>query len=96
MLRAERGCGDANSTPLLCGGRLLNDDAIDITYNYLINGAATTKGDFDQVRALTGDGVAFSSDDANNSGNVSLPDPTNLNQFHGNISNTFPYSAPPL
>src|SRR5262249_15266161 len=88
-------CGDASSTPLLCGGRCLNDDAIDITYNYLINGAATTKGAFDQVRALTGDGVMFSKDDANNVGNVSLPDPANPAQGHPNVSQTFPYSAPP-
>jgi hypothetical protein len=89
-------CGDANSTPLLCGGRFLNNDVIDVTYNYLINGAATTKGAFDQVRALTGDGVAFSSDDANNVDNVSLPDPANLQQGHPSVSNTFPYSAAPF
>lgn len=89
-------CGDASSTPLLCGGRFVNNDAIDVTYNYLINGAGTTKGPFDQVRALTGDGVSFSSDDANNSGNVSLPDPGNLQQGHPNVSMTFPYSAAPF
>jgi Domain of unknown function (DUF4331) len=89
-------CGDANAKPLLCGGRFLNDDAIDITYNYLINGAGTTKGAFDQVRALTGDGVEFSKDDANNAGNVSLPDPSNPSQGHPNVALTFPYSAPPL
>jgi Domain of unknown function (DUF4331) len=88
-------CGDASSTPLLCGGRRLNDDVIDITYNYLLNGAGTTKGAFDQVRALTGDGVAFSDNDANNSGNVTLP-VANPQQGHPNISQTFPYSAPPL
>jgi Domain of unknown function (DUF4331) len=88
-------CGDANSKPLLCGGRFVNNDVIDITYNYLLNGAGTTKGDFDQVRALTGDGVNFSSDDANNSGNVSLP-VANPQQFHPNASQAFPYSAPPL
>lgn len=89
-------CGDANTKPLLCGGRLVNEDVIDITYNYLINGAGTTKGAFDQVRALTGDGVSFSSDDANNSGNVTLPDPSNDAQFHVNVSQAFPYSARPF
>lgn len=89
-------CGDANTKPLLCGGRLVNNDVIDITYNYLINGAGTTKGAFDQVRALTGDGVNFSSDDANNSGNVTLPDPSNDAQFHVNVSQAFPYSARPF
>jgi hypothetical protein len=89
-------CGDASSKPLLCGGRFVNNDVIDITYNYLLNGAGTTKGAFDQVRALTGDGVNFSSDDANNSGNVTLPDPTNDSQFHVNVSQGFPYSARPF
>jgi len=89
-------CSDASSAPLLCGGRALNDDVIDVTYNYLINGAGTTKGPFDQVRALTGDGVEFSKDDANNVGNVSLPDPSNPQQGHPNVSTTFPYSAAPL
>jgi hypothetical protein len=89
-------CGDASSTPLLCGGRALNDDVIDVTYNYLLNGAGTTKGAFDQVRALTGDGVEFSKNDADNTGNVSLPDPSNPQQGHPNVSATFPYSAPPL
>ena len=89
-------CGDANSKPLLCGGRQVRDDVIDITYNYLINGAGTTKGAYDQVRALTSDGVQFSSTDANNSGNVTLPDPSNDGQFHVNVSNAFPYSARPF
>ena len=89
-------CGDASSTPLLCGGRFVNNDVIDVTYNYLLNGAATTKGPFDQVRALTSDGVSFSLDDANNVDNVVLPDPTNAQQGHPNVTNTFPYSAPPF
>jgi hypothetical protein len=89
-------CGTAASKPLLCGGRLLNDDVIDITYNYLLNGAATTIDSPLQVRALTGDGVAFSIDDANNSGNVSVPDPSNTQQGHPNVSQAFPYSAPPF
>lgn len=89
-------CGDATSKPLLCGGRLVNEDVIDITYNYLLNGAGTQKGPYDQVRALTGDGVMFSSNDANNAGNVMLPDPTNDAQFHVNITPAFPYSARPF
>jgi len=89
-------CGDANSTPLLCGGRFVNNDVIDVTYNYFLNGAATTKGPFDQVRALTSDGVNFSLDDANNVDNVVLPDPANAQQGHPNVTNTFPYSAPPF
>jgi hypothetical protein len=89
-------CGDASSKPLLCGGRLLAEDTIDITLNYLIAGAAVDRGPFSQVRALTGDGVAFSDNDDNNAGNVSQPDPKNSQQFHPNVSPTFPYSAAPF
>lgn len=89
-------CGDANSVPLLCGGRKLNEDVIDITYNYLLAGAAVTKGAHNQVRALVSDGVAFSDDDSQNTGNVLLPDPSNPNQFHPAVSDTFPYSAAPF
>jgi hypothetical protein len=88
-------CGDANSTPLLCGGRNLNDDVIDVTYNYLINGAGTPKGAYNQVNALTSDGVNFSENDANNSYNVITPVP-NAQQYHPNVSQTWPYSAAPL
>ena len=89
-------CGDANSKPLLCGGRFVNNDVVDVTYNYLLNGAGTTKGPFDQVRALTGDGVDFSKDDANNVSNVVTPDPANPNQGHVAVSQGFPYSARPF
>lgn len=88
-------CGDANATPLLCGGRKLNDDVIDVTYNYLINGAGTVKGAYNQVNALTSDGVNFSENDANNSYNVITPVP-NPQQYHPNVSSTFPYSAPAI
>lgn len=88
-------CGDANSTPLLCGGRNLNDDVIDVTYNYLINGAGTPKGAYNQVNALTSDGVNFSDVDANNAYNTVTPVP-NAQQYHPNVSGTFPYSAAPL
>jgi hypothetical protein len=87
-------CG-AGGKQGLCGGRFLNEDVIDDTYNFLLNGAQTTKGPFDQVRALTGDGVNFSLNDANNTGNVVLP-VANPQQGHPNVSATFPYSAPPL
>ncbi|HWU90565.1 MAG TPA: DUF4331 family protein [Kofleriaceae bacterium] len=88
-------CGDATSKPLLCGGRFVNNDVIDITYDYLLAGAAITKGAFDQVHALVSDGVSFSLDDAQNVGNVVTP-VANPQQGHPAISNTFPYSAPPL
>jgi hypothetical protein len=89
-------CDKPDSTPLLCGGRFLNNDVVDVTYNYLLNGAATTKGPYNQVNALLSDGVQFSSNDAENADNVTLPDPTNPQQFHPNVSTAFPYSAAPF
>lgn len=89
-------CGDANSTPLLCGGRFLNTDVVDITFNYLLAGAAITKDAPLQFRALVSDGVTFSTDNNNNDGNLSVPDPANLQQGHPNVSNAFPYSAAPF
>ncbi|HVK87032.1 MAG TPA: DUF4331 family protein [Kofleriaceae bacterium] len=89
-------CGDADAVPLLCGGRRLNDDTIDITYNYLIAGAAIPKGAYNQFNALVSDGVNFSSNDANNSGNaIASTGVNNPQQYHPNVSTTFPYSAPP-
>jgi hypothetical protein len=88
--------------PLLCGGRFLNDDVIDITYNYLLNGAANYlhPGNGDaldlQFLALTSDGVTFSKDAAKNSDSLSKPDPTNQQQGHPDVSMAFPYSAPPF
>jgi hypothetical protein len=89
-------CGNADSKPLLCGGRFLSDDVVDITYDYLLAGAAIAKDAPAQFRALVSDGVTFSLDDSKNNGNVSIPDPTNAQQGHPNVSNTFPYSAPPF
>ncbi|HWO20425.1 MAG TPA: DUF4331 family protein [Kofleriaceae bacterium] len=80
----------------LCGGRFLNDDTIDVTYNFLLAGAAITKGPFNQFRALVTDGVNFSLDDTQNSSNFVEPVPGNAQQGHPNVSQAFPYSAPPL
>lgn len=97
-------CGDANSVPLLCGGRLLKEDVIDITYNYLLAGAAVKKSPpaapteaFPyQFRALVSDGVNFSSEDGYNSGNLlSSEGIENPNQYHEHVSDQFPYSAKP-
>jgi hypothetical protein len=64
-------CGDPTQPkPLLCGGRHLRDDTIDITYDYFLNGAATCSagigaipgnlcGSKNQVNALVSDGVVF-------------------------------------
>lgn len=83
--------------PLLCGGRKLNEDVIDITYFYLLAGASVPTGiPVAQSVALVSDGVLFSATGANNAGSLQTPDPTNTNQFHPNVSSTFPYSAPPL
>ncbi len=87
-------CG-AGGAQGLCGGRFLNDDTIDVTYNFLLAGAAIPKAAFDQFRALVTDGVNFSLDDTQNSSNFVLPVP-NPQQGHPNVSQTFPYSAPPL
>jgi Domain of unknown function (DUF4331) len=93
-------CG--GNGPLLCGGRFLNDDVIDITYNYLLNGAANYLNPGDggaldkQFLALTSDGVTFSKDSAKNSDALSKPDPANQQQGHPDVSNAFPYSAPPF
>lgn len=88
--------GAAANIPLLCGGRLLNDDTIDVTYDYLINGAGTPK-DAPIVSRLVSDGVTFSSTEANNSLNRTSANAANAAQGHPSISNTvFPYSANPL
>jgi hypothetical protein len=79
-------CGSPlDSKQLLCGGRKLNDDVIDVTYAYLIAGANVTKGP-------PNDGV----DDSNNSLNFEEGDPTNTQQGHPAVSDTFPYGAAPL
>jgi hypothetical protein len=57
-------CGNpADPKPLLCGGRHLRDDVIDITYDYLLNGAGTCAGGLcgaqNQVNSLVSDGVDF-------------------------------------
>jgi hypothetical protein len=87
-------CG-AGGKQGLCGGRFLNDDTIDVTYNFLLAGAAIPKAAFDQFRALVTDGVNFSLNDAENSSNFVLPVP-NPQQGHPNVSQAFPYSAAPL
>lgn len=82
--------GAAANKPLLCGGRKLDDDVIDITYFYLLAGAAVPTGlagsqaGINQAVALTTDGVSFA-------GAANNP-----NQGHPAVSTTFPYSAPPI
>jgi hypothetical protein len=92
-------CGDANTVPLLCGGRFLNDDTIDITYDYLLNGAGTPTNPpvYNQVSALTSDGVNFSTTAAQNRG-TRIPTSETANnpqQHHPDVSTDFPYAAPP-
>ncbi|MGE0401867.1 MAG: DUF4331 family protein [Kofleriaceae bacterium] len=82
--------GAAADKPLLCGGRKLDDDVIDITYFYLLAGAAVPTGlagtpeGQAQAGALISDGVSFA-------GAANNP-----NQGHPAVSTTFPYSAPPI
>lgn len=98
--------GAAPNVPLLCGGRLVHEDVIDVTYDYLINGAATTKDELIKSR-LVSDGVQFSQVETENSLNrTSAPASGNPAQGHAtavagagdshpNVSNTvFPYAAP--
>jgi len=94
--------GVTAAKPLLCGGRKLNDDVIDVTYAYLLAGAQVTKGPPNdgvagQVRALTTDGVVFdNANEANNSLSFSEGDSTNSQQGHVPVTGTFPYSGRPL
>lgn len=92
-------CGDANSAPVLCGGRKLTDDVIDVTYHYLLAGLAVPTGltgNVPQALALVSDGVYFSANPADMDSERGTPDADNPNQFHPNVTSTFPYSAPPL
>lgn len=81
--------GAAADKPLLCGGRKLEDDVIDITYFYLLAGAALPTAvpntlPAAQATALVSDGVSYT-------GAANNP-----NQGHPPTSATFPYSAPPI
>jgi hypothetical protein len=98
-------CGDPTAAkPLLCGGRRVDDDVIDVTYNYLIGGLAGTPGPQNdglagQVRALTSDGVAFAVGTAgtgNNKNGLTNGLASNTQQGHPATSNAFPYSAAPF
>jgi len=89
--------------PLLCGGRWLADDVMDVTYNYLINGAlnylhpennATPLGQ--QLIALSSDGVSYSKTAAKNVDSLSTPSAGNAQQGHPDVSASFPYSAAPF
>jgi hypothetical protein len=89
-------CGDPTmNQPLLCGGRWLTDDVIDITYNYLIAGAGINAAAPAQFRALVSDGVSYSVATPG-AGSLLPPDPSNANQGHPAVTNTFPYSATPF
>jgi hypothetical protein len=102
----ETACAALDSKPVLCGGRFLDDDTIDTTYNYLLNGLGLTAGTGipipqgaaatnTQLSALVSDGVQFLPG-AGNKNNRTPPNPTNGAQFHPPVSNNFPYSANPL
>ncbi len=93
-------CGTATvaNSPLLCGGRQLTDDVMDVTYDYLLGGAAISASSPAQFRALVSDGVVYDNTATNstNSLSLSIPDPNNRNQGHPAPTATFPYSAPPI
>jgi hypothetical protein len=92
-------CGSGPDAPLLCGGRQLTDDTIDITYDFLFDGAAeyfAAKPNA-QFVALTSDGVSYSTKNpAMNVDGLSTPDANNAAQGHPDVLATFPYSAPPF
>jgi hypothetical protein len=95
-------CGTGG--PGLCGGRLLTDDVIDDTLNFLLSGAAlkfdptapndTTKSSPAQFRALASDGVGFSAT-TDGAGQLSTFDTSNPGQGHNEVLAAFPYAAPP-
>jgi hypothetical protein len=91
-------CG-GSAGPLLCGGRGLTDDVIDVTYDYLLAGAAVplTAGSGSGLDAvfqhLVSDGVGYSTS-VNNLTALAV-DPTNSQQGHNPVSATFPYSPAP-
>jgi hypothetical protein len=92
-------CG--GNGPLLCGGRFITDDVVDVTYDYLLNGAANfgtgDGGATDlQFKALTSDGVSYSKVAAKNVDSLSIPDANNAQQGHPDASQSFPYSAAPF
>lgn len=69
----------SGSGPLLCGGRKIKDDVIDITLSYIAGGAAALGGTLnytDPQNYQVSDAVAFGTN-------------------HTNPSNTFPYLANP-
>ena len=93
-------CGAGANAPLLCGGRGLTDDTIDITYDFLLDGAneyLSKTPSSAQVIALTSDGVSYSTKNpAMNIDGLSTPDPTNAAQGHPDVLTTFPYGAAPF
>jgi hypothetical protein len=97
----ESPCGSLDAVPLLCGGRRLDDDTIDITYDYLLNGVATVTDPplYNQLSALVSDGVNFSTTSAAENGRgTRIPfaeTAANPQQGHPAVSDEFPYSAPP-
>jgi hypothetical protein len=93
----------ASGPMLLCGGRWLRDDVIDVTYDFFINGAATCASPTDcetpnQFNALVSDGVSYQTADTGGGGSTSRAsgDPSNRQQGHPDLLAVFPYSAPPL
>ena len=88
--------GTGTGVPFLCGGRFLDDDTIDTTYDFLLNGAQTLQGAAatNITGALVSDGVQFA--ETGNKNNRTQPDPSNPAQFHPAVNPAFPYSANPL
>ena len=92
-------CGGSDG-PLLCGGRGLTDDVIDVTYDYLLGGAAVPLNagggtGLDALKQhLVSDGVGFST--SIHTLSALAVDPANTQQGHKAPTDTFPYSAAPF
>ncbi|HEY4178231.1 MAG TPA: DUF4331 family protein [Kofleriaceae bacterium] len=92
-------CGATGKTGL-CGGRVLADDVIDETFNFLFSGGVVTGAFPAQFRALVSDGVTYTKTAvaADNPGSTSVTDPTNSQQGRDGLhlaQPTFPYSGAP-
>jgi hypothetical protein len=99
-------CG--GNGPLLCGGRVLTDDVIDITYDYLLDGANEylnpTTPPSGLTEALTipivSDGVVYdnvaAATDNTDSLSTGSASAANSQQGHPKVLTTFPFSAPPI
>ena len=90
---------DVMSGPTSASRGMSGPPAIEIGWNISPNGAGSPSGAgvaYTQLSALVSDGVNFLPTTASNVSNRTPSDSTNPQQFHPDVSDAFPYSAPPL